>query len=128
MPPFLVGDLLINDRGPYGLEDFTSFNDIVASERNLVIETPIVEATLQRALASGGEFADVFVEDRSSTSATYDDGKVEEMRSGRSRGAGIRVVRGETTGFAQTSDLTADVAGGRAKQDHVDRPEHRVER
>jgi TldD protein len=76
-----------------------------------VIETAIVEATLQRALAGGGDFADVFVEDRSSTSATYDDGKVEEMRSGRSRGAGIRVVRGETTGFAHTSDLTVEGLG-----------------
>ena len=59
-----------------------------------MLETPIVEATLQRALAGGGDFADVFVEDRSSTSSTYDDGKVEEMRSHHSRGAGIRVVRG----------------------------------
>ncbi len=76
-----------------------------------MIETVIVEATLQRALSGGGDFADVFVEDRSSTSATYDDGKVEEMRSGRSRGAGIRVVRGETTGFAHTSDLTVEGLG-----------------
>ena len=73
-----------------------------------MLETPIVEATLQRALAGGGDFADVFVEDRSSTSSTYDDGKVEEMRSNRSRGAGIRVVRGETTGFAHTSDLSPE--------------------
>ncbi len=71
-----------------------------------MIETAVVEATLQRALAGGGDFADVFVEDRAGTSATYDDGKVEELRSGRSRGAGIRVVRGETTGFAHTTDLT----------------------
>ena len=71
-----------------------------------LIETRIVEATLERAMAGGGDFADVFVEDRASTSATFDDGKVEEMRSGRSRGAGIRVVKGETTGFAHTSDLS----------------------
>ncbi len=79
-----------------------------------MIETPVVEATLRRALAGGGDFADVFVEDRSSTSATYDDGKVEEMRSGRSRGAGIRVVRGETTGFAHTSDLSSEGLGAAA--------------
>ena len=35
-----------------------------------------------------------------------DDGKVEELTSGRDRGAGIRVVVGETTGFAHTADLT----------------------
>ena len=73
-----------------------------------MLETAVVDATLHRALSGGGDFADVFVEDRSVTSATYDDGKVEELRSGRSRGAGIRVVRGETTGFAHTTDLTAE--------------------
>ena len=35
-----------------------------------------------------------------------DDRRVEELSSGRSRGAGIRVVAGETTGFAHTSDLS----------------------
>ena len=35
-----------------------------------------------------------------------DDGRVEELSSGRDRGAGIRVVVGETTGFAHTADLT----------------------
>src|SRR5207253_9294715 len=37
-----------------------------------------------------------------------DDGKVEELTSGLDRGAGIRVVRGETTGFAHTADLSED--------------------
>ncbi len=80
----------------------------------MLIEPAVVETTLHRALAEGGDFADVFVEDRSSTSATYDDGKVEEMRSSRSRGAGIRVVRGETTGFAHTTDLTEAGLGAAA--------------
>ncbi len=35
-----------------------------------------------------------------------DDGRVEELSSGRERGAGIRVVVGETTGFAHTADLS----------------------
>ena len=57
-------------------------------------------------MANGAEFAEVFVEDRRSSSAVLDDRKVEEMTSGRDRGAGIRVVVGETTGFAHTSDLS----------------------
>ncbi len=73
-----------------------------------MLDTAVVEATLHHALTAGGDFADLFVEDRSSTSATYDDGKVEELRSGRSRGAGIRVVKGATTGFAHTTDLTPE--------------------
>ena len=40
------------------------------------------------------------------SSAVLDDGRVEELSSGRDRGAGIRVVVGETTGFAHTADLS----------------------
>jgi len=71
-----------------------------------VIEEAVVQRVLGAALRSGGEFAEVFAEDRRSSSARLDDGKIEELTSGLDRGAGIRVVRGETTGFAHTSDLS----------------------
>src|SRR5438270_4597792 len=71
-----------------------------------MIEESVVQRVLGTALRSGGEFAELFVEDRRSSSARLDDGRVEELTSGRDRGAGIRVVRGDTTGFAHTSDLT----------------------
>ena len=57
-------------------------------------------------MRGGAEFAEVFAEDKRSSSAVLDDGKVEQVTSGRDRGAGIRVVSGETTGFAHTADLT----------------------
>ena len=71
-----------------------------------MIEESVMSRTLHRALAKGGDFAEVFAEDRRSSAATFDDGKVEELRSGRERGAGVRVVRGETTGYAHTADLS----------------------
>jgi TldD protein len=61
---------------------------------------------LAGALAGGGDFAEVFAEDRRATGARLDDGRVEDLASGHERGAGIRVVYGETTGFAHTSDLS----------------------
>jgi TldD protein len=68
------------------------------------------ESTIQRVLGAGlsrgGDFAEIFVEDKRSSSAVLDDGRVEELTSGRDRGAGIRVVVGDSTGFAHTSDLT----------------------
>jgi TldD protein len=73
-----------------------------------VIEQSTVERVLAEGLSKGAEFAEVFVEDRRSSSALLDDGKVEELTSGRDRGAGIRVVVGESTGFAHTSDLTEE--------------------
>ena len=57
-------------------------------------------------MRTGADFAEIFAEDRRSSSAILDDGRVEEVVSGRDRGAGIRVVVGETTGFAHTADLS----------------------
>ncbi len=71
-----------------------------------MIEPDVLESTINTALATGGEFAEVFAEDRRSSSGYFDDGKVEELTSGRDRGAGIRVVVGDTTGFAHTADLS----------------------
>jgi TldD protein len=74
----------------------------------MLLDEAVVSRVLGAALRTGGEFAEVFVEDARSSSARLDDGKVEEVTSGRSRGAGIRIVRGETTGFAHTADLSED--------------------
>ena len=71
-----------------------------------MIEESVISRVLGTALRTGGDFAEVFVEDKRSSSAVLDDGKVEELTSGRDRGAGIRVVVGDTTGFAHTADLT----------------------
>ena len=71
-----------------------------------MLDHELINRTLGTALRTGGDFAEVFVEDKRSSSATLDDGRVEELTSGRDRGAGIRVVVGETTGFAHTADLT----------------------
>jgi TldD protein len=71
-----------------------------------VIEEDVISRVLDTAMRTGGEFAEVFAEDKRSSSAYLDDGKVEELTSGRDRGAGIRVVVGETTGFAHTADTS----------------------
>jgi len=71
-----------------------------------VIDQALLEKTLTTATGRGGEFAEVFVEDRQSSGALLDDDRIEELTSGRSRGAGVRVLVGDSTGFAHTADLT----------------------
>ncbi|MGH9288731.1 MAG: TldD/PmbA family protein [Acidimicrobiales bacterium] len=73
-----------------------------------MLDESVIQRTLAVALRTGGDFAEVFVEDKRSSAAMLDDGRVEELSSGRDRGAGVRVVVGETTGFAHTADLTDD--------------------
>jgi TldD protein len=88
-----------------------------------LIDADVLQRVLSSALGRGGDMAEVFAEDSVSSGAMLDDRRVEELSSGRSRGAGIRVVAGETTGFAHTSDLSeagllaaAAAAGAVAKE------------
>jgi TldD protein len=71
-----------------------------------LIEPDVLERVLSTALQGGGDMAEVFAEDAVTSGAVLDDRRIEELSSGRSRGAGIRVVDGETTGFAHTADLS----------------------
>jgi TldD protein len=71
-----------------------------------VIDDDVLERVLGAALRTGGEFAEVFASDWQGTGVGLDDGRIEQLSTGRSRGAGIRVVRGDTTGFAHTADVT----------------------
>jgi len=71
-----------------------------------LVERDVLQRVIGSALERGGEFAEVFVEDRSTSSAMLDQRRVEELSSGRDRGAGVRVVVGDTTGFAHTADLS----------------------
>ena len=59
-----------------------------------MIDTDVIQRVLGAGLRTGAEFAEVYVEDKRSSSANLDDGKVEQVTSGRDRGAGIRVVDG----------------------------------
>lgn len=72
-----------------------------------LVDLDLVAATLKTAKDSGGEWAELFAEDRQSTGATFDEGRVEEITSARDAGVGIRVTVGEITGFAHTTDLSA---------------------
>ena len=71
-----------------------------------MIDQELIERTLGTALKTGADFAEVYGEDKRNTSVALDDGRVEQVTSGRDRGVGIRVIKGDTTGFAHTSDLT----------------------
>ena len=72
-----------------------------------MIEEAVLERTLHTALRDGGDFAEVFVEDR----RVVDRAPRRRPRSrswcrAASAAPGIRVVRGDTTGFAHTADLS----------------------
>lgn len=74
-----------------------------------LVDREIIQNVLSTAMSNGGEWAEVFVEDRQSGAAEYDENRVEAMVSSRDLGAGIRVTVGDATGFAHTSDISPTV-------------------
>ena len=70
-----------------------------------MLEESLVQDVLVAARRTGARFAEVYAEERLSTSARLDDGRVEDLSSGLDRGAGIRVITGETTSYAYSNRL-----------------------
>lgn len=70
-----------------------------------MLDPDLAQEVLAAALERGGRWAEIFVEERSSTSARLDDGKVEELTSGLDRGAGVRVGHGGSFGYAFSNRL-----------------------
>ena len=71
---------------------------------------PLIDAELagrivERSLHKGGDFAEVFCEERAGLGLAVDESRVERVQRGAERGAGIRVVHGETTYFAHVDGL-----------------------
>jgi TldD protein len=70
-----------------------------------MLDEALVREVLYAAVASGGRFAEIYAEERSSASLRLDDRKVEEASTGLDRGAGIRVLADDTTAYAYSNRL-----------------------
>jgi TldD protein len=70
-----------------------------------LIDADVAERVLATALASGGDFAEVFAERRAGLAMSIDESRIESVQSGAEEGAGVRVVSGGTTYFAHVDGL-----------------------
>ena len=58
------------------------------------------------ALSRGGEYADLFFQHRIGHNFVLEDGSVNRAFKGTELGVGVRVVKGDQTGYAFTEDLS----------------------
>jgi TldD protein len=77
----------------------------IGKELSDVLNEETVNRILQEALARGGDFADVFAEQRYRTTIVLDGGKIDSVTYGFPRGAGVRVVYRNHTGFAFSDEI-----------------------
>lgn len=72
------------------------------------IDAEICRKLLTIALGRGGDYADLFFEYRSSGSLSFEEGITRSAARGTSVGLGVRVQRGDATGYAHVEDLSWD--------------------
>ncbi|HHY24680.1 MAG TPA: TldD/PmbA family protein [Clostridiaceae bacterium] len=65
-----------------------------------------IEEVLTKALSLGGDFAEIFLEDKVSNSIRMVNDKIEDAVSGRDHGAGIRIMKGYRSVYAYTNDTS----------------------
>ncbi|MBV8642314.1 MAG: metalloprotease TldD [Candidatus Eremiobacteraeota bacterium] len=69
------------------------------------LDPALLARILARAMRRGGDFADVFFEHKLTQTFRLQDGHVSEASLTLVRGAGVRVVSGESAGYAYSDDL-----------------------
>ncbi|WP_066637622.1 TldD/PmbA family protein [Desulfolucanica intricata] len=73
-----------------------------------MFDKKLLQNVLETALSKGGDFADIYVENKRATAIRCEAGKIERVHSGVDLGAGIRVLSGENTAYAYTNDVSKE--------------------
>src|SRR5580765_5614795 len=70
------------------------------------IDAQLSRRLLERALSQGGDYADLYFEYRAGADYSYEDEKVKSVGRGITLGLGVRVLKGDATGYAYCEELT----------------------
>lgn len=77
-------------------------------ESEFAINDALCKRILDKALAKGGDFADLYFEHTISNWLVLEDGKVDRAYGSIDLGVGIRTVKGDQTGYGFTQELTEE--------------------
>lgn len=101
-----AGDLLASPAFPPGTG--TAATAGIGYFSRFGVTEALIRDTLSSALTKGGDYADVFFQHRVSSSLGLEDGAVNRAFAGVELGVGVRVVKGDQTGYGYTEDLTPE--------------------
>lgn len=73
-----------------------------------MLDKYLLASILDKALEKGGDFAEVYVEEKYVSNVFCEDDQIEKINSGREKGAGIRVIKDGKTNYVYTNDLTSE--------------------
>ncbi len=72
------------------------------------IDQKVMSDVLATALSRGGDFAELYFEHRITSQMRFEEGSVKESSGGIIQGVGIRVVTGDSFGYAYSEDFSVD--------------------
>jgi TldD protein len=75
-------------------------------DARIAVDPQLLDRTIAKALEKGGDFADVYLENRIAKNIVLEESKFRSAVTSISQGAGVRVLSGDKTGFAYTDDIT----------------------
>jgi len=101
----MKGGLLIA-ASPALLSQLVSCSSRNAASLGLNIDNATLGKVIARALSRGGDFADIYLENRISRQITMEESQFRGGLYGISQGAGVRVISGNKTGYAYTDEIT----------------------
>jgi TldD protein len=76
--------------------------------RQFAIDDQIIAELLGVALERGGEYAELYFEQRESGNIVFEEQRVKNVGGGLMQGLGVRVVSGDAIGYAYTEDLSRE--------------------
>ena len=79
------------------------------------VDSPLMSSVLSAALSQGGDFAELFFEHRTNSSIGWEDEHVKSAQRNVAQGVGIRVVNGDSIGYAYTESLESEAMHGAAR-------------
>jgi TldD protein len=103
----MKGGLLIAAT-PALMAQLISCQNGVRTSSGIDIDKGILSGVISKALEKGGDFADVYLENRVSRQIVMEESKFKSGLYGISQGAGVRVISGNKTGYAYTDDITRE--------------------
>lgn len=74
----------------------------------MMLDQNIARDVLAEAVRTGGDFAELFLEDRTDHSIAMRSSRIENVNSGRIHGAGVRVFSGTNAVYVHTNDTTRE--------------------
>ncbi|MGB8491167.1 MAG: TldD/PmbA family protein [Bacteroidales bacterium] len=103
----MKGGLLIA-ASPALLTQLVSCGRGVKTASAMDMDKAILDKVIARALQKGGDFADVYLENRISRQIVMEESKFKSGLYGISQGAGVRVISGNRTGYAYTDEISEE--------------------